>query len=209
MLFDLTSEEREKFSHGQTWGKIWKGFLEESTADTEAKEPEAEQRGFPGPELGSAEQRMAFPRTCALSPPGAPTAPGTGLGGSFQDSDLAEQVSGPLSISPDLLSSPSLPHAGTCPPWTHMHVGTLLTHVDISNWQEFSGCQPPYLSPSSSIQSQSQAGTAGFVAPKGVTRVRGSESGSAGSRSSWMGLPSCWRGPGKEWSFGRRATQNP
>lgn len=67
-----------------------------------------------------------------------------------------------------LLSSPSLPHAGTCPPWTHTQVGTPLTRVDVSNWQEFSGCQPPCLSPSFSIQSQSQAGTAGFVAPKGL-----------------------------------------
>lgn len=98
VLFDLTSEERGKFSHGQTWGKIWKWFLGESAADSEAKEPEAERTGFPGPELGCAERRTAFPRACAFSPVGAPTAPGTGLGGSFQD--LAVQVSGLLFISP-------------------------------------------------------------------------------------------------------------
>ena len=184
MSFDLTSEEQGEFSHGQTWGEIWKWFLEESTADTEAKEPEAERTGFPGSELGSAAGRMAFPRPCALSPLGEPPPRALVWGVS------SKMLTWPPSHL-DLLSSPSLPPAEACPPWTHTQVGTLLTRVDVSNWQEFTGCQPPCLSPSSSIQSQSQAGTAGVVAPKGVTRVRGSESGSAGSWASWMGLPSC------------------
>lgn len=184
MLFDLTSEEQGEFSHGQTWGEIWKWFLEELTADAEAKEPEAERTGFPGSELGSAGGARLSPGPVLSLPLVNPTL-GTGLGGGS-----SKMLTWPPSHL-DLLSSPSLPPADACPPWTHTQVGTPLTRVDVSNWQEFTGCQPPCLSPSSSIQSQSQAGTAGVVAPKGVTRVRGSESGSAGSWASWMGLPSC------------------
>lgn len=202
VLFDLTSEERGKFSHGQTWGKIWKWFLEESAVDSEAKEPEAERTGLSGPGAGVCRAAHSFPQGLCFLSPWCPHRPRHWSGGFFPKTWLCRC----LALSPshlDLVELPSLPHAGTCLPWTHMQVGTPLTRVDVSNWQEFSGCQPPCLSPSSSIQSQSQAGTAGFVAPKG------SESGSAGSQSSWMGIALAGEDSGKEWSFGQRATQNP
>ena len=99
MLFDLTSEEQGEFSHGQTWGEIWKWFLEELTADTEAKEPEAERTGFPGSELGSAGGARLSPGP-VLSLPLVNPHPGHWSGGGFfQDADLASISPGSAELS--------------------------------------------------------------------------------------------------------------